>query len=252
LGGTPPSGPPPAAANDAPADAATEWPGADRREPPRGDPSWSLRAPLAAWIRAEAAAVRPARVLDVGCGVKPYYPYFEPWVERYVGVDIVENPVADLLGPVEALPVADASYELVLCNQVLEHCDDPVAAVRELSRVTAPGGRVLASTHGVMVYHPSPEDLWRWTHVGLRRLFEQSGDWTSVEVRPGAGTVACLGMLISTYIDLAAQRLHAVPAGQAVVAGVNTAAAALDRRSKLLREPVPGSLIANYHVTAIR
>jgi SAM-dependent methyltransferase len=231
---------------------ASEWPGADRRDPRRGDPSWSLRAPLAAWVRSEADAARPARVLDVGCGVKPYYPYFEPWASRYVGVDIVENPAADLLGPVEALPVDDASFDLVLCNQVLEHCDDPAQAVRELHRVTAPGGRVLASTHGVMVYHPSPNDLWRWTHVGLARLFEQNGAWSDVAVRPGAGTVACLGMLIATYIDLVAQRLHAIPAGQVVVSGVNSAAAALDRRSKLLREPVPGSLIANYHVTAVK
>jgi hypothetical protein len=59
-------------------------------------------------------------------------------------------------------------------------------------------------------------------------------------------------MLIATYIDLAAQRLHAVPAGRAACAAVNAAAAALDRRSALLRDPVPGSLIANYHVTAVR
>jgi SAM-dependent methyltransferase len=230
----------------------TEWPGADRRDPPRGDPSWSIRAPLAAWIRAEAAAARPLRVLDVGCGVKPYFPYFEPFVEQYVGVDVVENPAADVLGPVEALPVEDASYDLVLCNQVLEHCDDPAQAVRELHRVTAPGGRVLASTHGVQVYHPSPNDLWRWTHAGLARLFEGNAPWNGVTVAPGAGTVACLGMLIATYIDLVAQRLHAVRAGGVAIAGVNSAAAALDRRSRLLREPVPGSLIANFHVTAIR
>jgi SAM-dependent methyltransferase len=228
----------------------SEWPGAARRDPSRGDPSWSLRKPLADWLRAEAAASRGVRVLDVGCGVKPYYPFFD--AGQYVGVDIVENPAADLLGPVEALPVEDASFDVVLCNQVLEHCDDPAQAVRELHRVTAPGGRVLASTHGVAVYHPSPNDLWRWTHAGLERLFEGNGEWTSLTVRPGAGTVACLGMLIATYIDLVAQRLHVVPAGGVVVAGVNTAAAALDRRSRLLRDPVPGSLIANYHVTAVK
>ncbi len=230
----------------------SDWAGADRRDPPRGDPSWSLRKPLADWLRTEADSSRPARVLDVGCGVKPYYPYFERWAAQYVGVDIVANPAADLLGPVEALPVGDASFDLVLCNQVLEHCDDPAQAVRELHRVTAPGGRVLASTHGVQVYHPSPNDLWRWTHAGLARLFAENAGWTSVTVSPGAGTVACLGMLIATYIDLVAQRLHAVPAGQVLVAGVNSAAAALDRRSRLLRNPVPGSLIANYHVTAIK
>jgi SAM-dependent methyltransferase len=227
-----------------------EWPGADRRDPPRGDPSWSLRAPLAAWLRAEGAQVGRARVLDVGCGVKPYFPFFD--AAEYVGVDSVENPVADLIGPIEALPVADASFDVVLCTQVLEHCDDPAQAVRELHRVVVPGGRVLASTHGTMVYHPSPNDYWRWTHKGLARLFVENAEWGSVEVVPGAGTAACLGMLISTYVDLAAQRLHAVRAGRLVVSGVNRAAAAIDRRSSLLRDPVPGSLIANFHVTAVR
>jgi SAM-dependent methyltransferase len=232
----------------------SDWAGHDRREPHRGDPSWSIRAPLAAWLRAEAeragADGRRYRVLDVGCGVKPYYPFFGPWASEYVGVDVVENPAAELLGPVEALPVADGSFDLVLCNQVLEHCDDPAQAVRELARVTAPGGRVLASTHGVEVYHPSPGDHWRWTHTGLERLFRSNGDWSSITVRPGAGTAACLGMLIAIYIDLLAQRLHAVRAGQWVNTLVNGGAAALDRRSRLLRDPVPGSLIANYHVTA--
>ena len=122
--------------------------------------------------RGGARPPRAPRVLDVGCGVKPYQPYFAPWATSYVGVDLAGNPAADLAGTVEALPVEDGSFDVVLCNQVLEHCDDPAQAVRELHRVAAPGGRVLASTHGVMVYHPSPNDLWRWTHAGLERLFD--------------------------------------------------------------------------------
>ena len=127
-----------------------------------------------AWLEAEAARAGTDlgryRVLDVGCGIKPYLPYFEPYAAEYVGVDL-ENPAADLEGSVEALPVEDASFDLVLCTQVLEHVTDPDIAVRELHRVVAPGGRVLASTHGVQVYHPSPTDYWRWTHTGLERLF---------------------------------------------------------------------------------
>ncbi len=126
-------------------------------------------------------------MLDVGCGVKPYYPYFASVASDYVGVDVVENPAAELLGSVEALPVEDASFDVVLCTQVLEHCDDPAQAVRELRRVTAPGGRVLCSTHGVQVYHPSPVDYWRWTHEGLRRVFEQNADWSSLDRRAGGG-----------------------------------------------------------------
>src|SRR3990172_7220669 len=149
----------------------TEWPGEGRRPPPMSSATYVVRAPLAAWLVEEAALAAARRdrfrVLDVGCGVKPYYPFFAEHASEYVGVDAVDNPAADLLGRAEALPVAPASSALVLCIQVLEHCDDPAGVVRELRRVTAPGGRVLASTHGVQVFHPSPEDHWRWTHTGL-------------------------------------------------------------------------------------
>jgi SAM-dependent methyltransferase len=208
-----------------------------------------VRAPLARWLETEGAAAAGKRVLDVGCGVKPYYPFFER-AASYVGLDVVENPAADVIGPVEAMPLEDASFDIVLCNQVLEHCDDPPQAVRELRRVTAPGGRVLASTHGVQVYHPSPTDLWRWTHAGLERLFRENGEWAALDVRPGAGTTACVAMLTAHFIELLAGRAHARAAAAPVVALLNAGAEALDGRVASLREPRPGTVFANYHVTA--
>jgi SAM-dependent methyltransferase len=216
--------------------------------------TWLVRHALADWLQREAAAAAARhgryRVLDVGCGPKPYYPFFAGAASEYVGVDVVPNPAAELLGSVEALPVADGSFDLVLCTQVLEHCDDPAAAVRELRRVTAPGGRVLASTHGVQVYHPSPEDLWRWTHVGLRRLFEREADWASVRVEPAGGTAGCLAMLLGTYLEIAGRRARVRRASRGPVWLLNRAAHALDRRVAVLHDPVPGSLIANFHVAA--
>jgi SAM-dependent methyltransferase len=228
-----------------------EWPGAERRDPPKTSSTWVVRHALSRWLQAQARDLRggaPVRVLDVGCGVKPYYPFFADIASEYVGVDVVENPLADLLGPVEALPVEDASFDVVLCTQVLEHCDDPAAAVRELRRVTRPGGRVLASTHGVQVYHPSPADYWRWTHEGLRRLFTTGADWTDLAVEPAAGTGSALAMLLATYVEIALRR--SVLARPPVWA-LNGLGTALDRRVGLLRQPVPGSLIPNLHVVAI-
>ena len=225
-------------------------PGADRRDPARSSPTYAVRAPLAAWLREEAKAAVGARVLDVGCGVKPYFPFFEPFASEYVGVD-TDNPQADLVGAVESLPVEDASFDLVLCNQVLEHCADPPRAVRELRRVVRDGGRVLASTHGVQVYHPVPDDLWRWTHAGLERLFREHAEWSSLDVRPSSGTTACVAMLLAIYVDLLAQRAHLRRPGEVLVAALNTAAAGIDGRSRRLREPGPGTIFANYHVTAI-
>ena len=225
-----------------------------RLDPPRSMPTYAVRAPLVRWLREEAddahGVLGRYRVLDVGCGAKPYEPIFSPYAASYVGVDPVDNPRAELKGSVEAIPVDDASFDVVLCNQVLEHCDDPSKAVSELSRVTAPGGRVLASTHGVMPYHPSPTDYWRLTHAGLEKLFAASGAWASVRVKPASGTTACLGMLLSMYLDLTFRRVGLGIAVRPLVAAINTVAGGVDGRSARLREPGPGTLFANFHVVA--
>lgn len=225
-----------------------------RLDPPRSMPTYAVRAPLVRWLREQAhdayGGFGRYRVLDVGCGQKPYEPFFAPYAMAYVGVDPVDNPRAELKGAVENLPVDDASFDIVLCNQVLEHCDDPARAVSELRRVTAPGGRVLASTHGVMAYHPSPTDYWRWTHAGLEKLFSENGAWESVRVTPASGTTACLGMLIAMYLDLGLRRAGIGALARPLVAGINSASGAIDARSARLREPGPGALFANLHVVA--
>ena len=217
-------------------------------------PTYAVRAPLVRWLREQAndafAELGTYRVLDVGCGEKPYEPLFAPFTSSYVGVDPVENPRAELRGSVEELPVEDESFDVVLCNQVLEHCDDPRRAVSELRRVTAPGGRVLASTHGVMAYHPSPTDYWRWTHAGLEKLFRENAEWASVRVAPASGTTACLGMLLSMYLDLSFRRIHLGALARPLVTGINAAAEGIDGHSARLREPAPGTLFANLHVVA--
>lgn len=227
------------------------WPGRPHRHPPRSEPGWSIRRPLADWLRSEGSRAAGARVLDVGCGVKPYYPFFAD-AASYVGVDVKENVDADLVGSVDALPVEDGTFDIVLCTQVLEHVDDPAGAVRELHRATAPGGRVLLSTHGVMLYHPNPQDYWRWTHTGLAFLFEREAAWESVEVRAGAGSAACLGLLFSHYLHLLGKRAHAARLMGPAISAVNAVAAALDRRVPMLREAIPGALFANLHVTAVK
>jgi SAM-dependent methyltransferase len=218
-------------------------------------PTYAVRAPLARWLREEAARAHDElgryRVLDVGCGSKPYQPIFSPYADSYIGVDPVENPLAELQGSVEDLPVDDGRFDVVLCNQVLEHCVDPALAVRELGRVTAPGGRVLASTHGVMPYHPSPTDYWRWTHAGLAKLFTDNGTWASVRVTAASGTTSCVGMIVSLNLDLFFRRAHAGFVARPLVTAINRVAEAVDARSKRLREPAqPGTLFANFHVVA--
>jgi SAM-dependent methyltransferase len=220
----------------------------ERLHPSRTSVQYAVRKPLLDWLAAQD--VRGLRVLDVGCGDRPYETLLAGAAE-IVGFDVPGNPHADLHGSIDAIPVDEASFDVVLCLQVLEHVPDPAAAVRELRRVVKLGGRVLLSTHGVYPFHPNPDDLWRWTHDGLERLFRANGEWSSVTVRPGAGTAATVAMLVAHVIDLLAKRVRLRPLGAPLIALLNAGGEALDRAVPLLREPVPGSLNANYHVEAV-
>jgi ubiquinone/menaquinone biosynthesis C-methylase UbiE len=219
-----------------------------RLSPSRTSAQYAVRKPLLDWLRGQDVAGR--RVLDVGCGDRPYERLLGSAAE-IVGFDMPENPRADLHGTIDAIPVEDASFDVVLCLQVLEHVPDPAAAVRELRRVVKPGGRVLLSTHGVYPFHPNPDDFWRWTNDGLAHLFRTNAEWTSVTVLPGAGTAATVAMLVAHTIDLLFKRAGVRALGVPFVALLNAGGEALDRAVPLLREPVPGSLNANYHVEAV-
>ena len=220
----------------------------DRLHPRRSSVQYAVRRPLLDWLSAQD--VNGLDVLDVGCGDRPYEQLLAG-AAKVVGFDMPGNAHADLHGSIDALPVEDASFDVVLCLQVLEHVADPAAAVRELHRVVRPGGRVLASTHGIYPFHPNPEDLWRWTHSGLDRLFRDNGDWSSVSVSTGAGTAATVAMLVAHLVDLLFKRAGVRTLDRPLVALLNVGGETLDRAVPLLRRPVPGSLSANYHVEAV-
>jgi SAM-dependent methyltransferase len=112
--------------------------------------------------RAELAARVPgARVLDVGCGtgdtcllVGQRLPH-----GRVVGVDASAGLLDDArrrargagldidfrLGDGADLPFADDAFDVAMVERTLQHVGDPAAVVRELARVTRPGGTVLVT-----------------------------------------------------------------------------------------------------------
>jgi SAM-dependent methyltransferase len=70
---------------------------------------------------------------------------------------------------------APRQYDVVLCEQVLEHVVDPVAAVRNLFALTRPGGRLIVDTPFMLRVHGSPGDHWRYTKEGMSILLDAAG-----------------------------------------------------------------------------
>ena len=71
--------------------------------------------------------------------------------------------------------VNQRAYDIVICEQVLEHVRDPCTAARTLHDLCRPGGHVLVSTPFLLRLHGHPDDYWRFTPDGLRTLLTNAG-----------------------------------------------------------------------------
>lgn len=118
------------------------------------------------------------RLLDVGCGSKPYRSLFT--VECYIGLDIDseisrQRGIADKLYDGNSFPFPDGSFDSALCNQVLEHVFNPDEFLGEIARVLKPGGKLLLTVPFVWDEHEQPFDYARYSSFGLRALLEKQG-----------------------------------------------------------------------------
>jgi SAM-dependent methyltransferase len=86
-------------------------------------------------------------------------------------------PAFDLCADLD--PSLRGRFDVVVCEQVIEHVPDPSAAAGNLRGLCRPGGHVVVSTPFLIRVHELPaygmRDYWRFTPRGLRRLLEQGG-----------------------------------------------------------------------------
>lgn len=90
------------------------------------------------------------------------------------GVTNVDFRVED----VHALSIQDAAYDVVHAHQVLQHVADPVQALREMRRVTKPGGIVAVrdSDYAAFVWWPESAELTEWLRLYRRAARANGGE----------------------------------------------------------------------------
>jgi SAM-dependent methyltransferase len=164
-------------------------------------PVYIHRQPLLASARKAASRI-VGRVLDVGCGRKPYRKIFSKAVE-YVGVDVASSPHLntgiDFIYDGRTLPFGDDSFDSVVCTEVLEHCPDPKGILSEIARVLRPGGHLFITVPFVYPHHEIPHDYFRFTRFGLESMAADAGlapAW--IEMRGGVYAV----WVQSTYLAI--------------------------------------------------
>lgn len=95
----------------------------------------------------------------------------KPW-RRFSSLDF---PAFDLCAPLGD----HETYDVVICEQVIEHVIDPCAAAANLRGLCSSGGHVIVSTPFLVRVHELPmygmRDYWRFTPRGLRTLLERAG-----------------------------------------------------------------------------
>lgn len=131
------------------------------------------------------------RLLDIGCGVKPYREFFG--ATQHIGIDWPNSKHkldVQAYASAESIPFADNSFDTVLCTEVIEHLRHPALAVREMARVLKSDGHLILSAPFFHEMHEEPFDFFRFTLMGFGVLAEEAGlETLFIGERGGDGAV---------------------------------------------------------------
>jgi SAM-dependent methyltransferase len=163
-----------------------------------------------------AAPYARGRLLDVGCGEKPWQALLAPRVSEHLGVEYADtlhgslnarDARADVVYAGDRMPFEDASFDTVLSNQVLEHVPDPRALWADMVRVLRPGGNLIVTVPFSFRIHAAPHDYWRFTSYALRELCREHA--LEVEMlEPRGGLWRVVGQKIATFLAFDCGRLR--------------------------------------------
>jgi SAM-dependent methyltransferase len=88
-------------------------------------------------------------------------------------IDILPFPGVDVVSSLESLPFTEGNISRIVCDNVLEHVEDPYKAVAEIHRVLQPNGLLYVALPFLYPFHNSPNDFRRWTDEGIKRMLQQ-------------------------------------------------------------------------------
>ena len=163
-----------------------------------------IKRVLRSIVREHGRRYLGGRLLDIGCGIKPYKQVLASSVAEHIGVDhegtLFGLEHVDIVATAYQLPIGDSSFDSALVTEVLEHLEDPIAALSECARVLRVGGHVLITTPFMWHLHDEPRDFYRFTPHGLRHVIESAG-LEVVEIQMVGGFWSTFGQLLAYVLE---------------------------------------------------
>lgn len=138
------------------------------------------------------------KLLDIGCGNKPYEIWCKNYVSEYIGCDIVQSSAnrVDVICPANYIPLESNSFDTILSTQVIEHVEDHQGLVNEAYRLLRPNGYFILSGPMYWNLHEEPYDFFRFTKHGFKYIIEKAG-FEVCEIKSNGGAWATLGQVIN-------------------------------------------------------
>ena len=143
------------------------------------------------------------RMMDFGCGQKPYYSLFN--VDQYIGVDF-ENPghshaneAIDVFYDGKTIPFEKEHFDSIFSSEVFEHIFNLPDILKELNRVLKVDGLMLITCPFSFCEHEVPNDFARYTSFALKHLLQQNGFEIVHQVKTG-NSIEAISQLQLTYI----------------------------------------------------
>jgi SAM-dependent methyltransferase len=143
-----------------------------------------------------AGCVSRGRLLDIGCGNKPYKELF-PHVSEYFGCDVAQSNMntVDLLCPADKIPLPDMSFDVILSTQTIEHVENYNGLLEEAFRLLKPGCFLYVSGPMYWYLHEQPHDFHRFTKYGLEKGLKRAGFHVQ-SIEPNGGKWSVLGLVL--------------------------------------------------------
>ena len=116
------------------------------------------------------------KILDVGCGNKPYQNWINPLnLYKYIGLDVIHgNDVDVLVTPTEIWPLESKGFDCVIMAQVIEHVEDLSHTMSEVTRVLKDEGTLIITVPFIYPVHGIPYDFRRFTTYGIESLLNSN------------------------------------------------------------------------------